>query len=145
MKRTILLFSLILFVAAFGKAQENSEAKNAEIKFEKKVHDYGKVYKNRDGTCSFKFKNTGSAPLVVTSVRSSCGCTVPEKPDKPIKPGNTSRIKVNYDTRRVGPINRQITVHTNANEYRTVVLKIEGKVLSQSKENAPEKSDSDID
>ena len=144
MKRTILLISLVFIFAGFSIAQDGtSDAKYAKIKFEKKVHNYGKIYKNGDGNCSFEFKNVGDAPLVLTSVRSSCGCTVPKWPRKPIMPGKKADIKVTYDTRRRGVINKQITVRSNA-KNGTVVLKIRGQVINPPKKHSPEKNHSDI-
>jgi hypothetical protein len=144
MKRTILLINLVFIFAGFSMAQNgNSDAKYAKIKFDKKVHNYGKIYKSGDGNCSFEFKNVGDAPLVLTSVRSSCGCTVPKWPRKPVMPGKTAKIKVTYDTRRLGVINKQITVRSNA-KNGTVVLKIRGQVINPPKQNSPEKTHSDI-
>lgn len=143
MKRSILLISILFLFAGFATAQQNSDAKYAKIKFEKKTHKYGKIPQNSDGSCSFEFKNVGDAPLVLTAVRSSCGCTVAKWPRDPVMPGKTDKIKVNYDTRRRGVINKQITVRSNA-KNGTVVLKIRGQVIKQPKKNPPEKNHSDI-
>ena len=81
---------------------------------------------------TFSFKNTGNAPLIVSDVKSSCGCTVPKKPTAPIMPGETGEIEVKYDTNRVNPIRKTITVTSNA-ETQTVALKIKGTVIDSSK------------
>lgn len=141
MKRVILLAILILSYSGIIRSQDEKE--DAKIKFDTEVYDYGTIYQKGDGTCQFKFTNTGDKPLTLTNVRASCGCTVPKWPREPIMPGDTSKIKVTYDTRRLGPINKQIIVHSNA-KNGTVVLKIKGKVIRQSKE-APKKEKSDID
>jgi hypothetical protein len=67
---------------------------------------------------------------VIEDVKSSCGCTVPEKPTGPIAPGESSTIKVKYDTNRVGPIRKTITVYSNA-ENKVTPLKIKGEVLAE--------------
>mgnify|MGYP002063185881 CR=1 FL=1 len=66
------------------------------------------------GVRIFKFKNTGNAPLIVSDVKSSCGCTIPKKPKDPIMPGESGEIEVKYDTKRVAPIRKTVTVISNA-------------------------------
>jgi len=106
----------------------NAQEKVAKIEFKTDVIDYGIVEKGADGVRVFEFTNTGNAPLIISKVNSSCGCTVPKKPDGPIQPGETGEIQVKYDTNRVGPIAKAITVISNA-DTPTKVLKIKGKVL----------------
>ena len=79
------------------------------------------------GVRVFEFTNTGNAPLVISKVSSSCGCTIPKKPEAPIQPGETGEIQVKYDTNRVGPIRKAITVISNA-DTPTIILKIKGNV-----------------
>jgi len=74
--------------------------------------------------------------LVITNVTSSCGCTIPKKPDGPIKPGASGKIEVKYDTNRPGPIRKTVTVYSNAEEP-TKALKIKGRVL----DDEPPKTD----
>ncbi|WP_203296717.1 DUF1573 domain-containing protein [Luteirhabdus pelagi] len=107
-------------------------AANAQAKFEFKTEtiDYGEISKGSDGVRSFEFTNVGDEPLVITDVKSSCGCTVPEKPDGPIAVGETGVIKVKYDTKRVGPIRKTITVYSNADEP-VKALKIKGTILAE--------------
>jgi hypothetical protein len=119
MKKVLLTFG-VTFLMAFAVLAQNAENqpavnKNAPvINFDKTTHDYGTVVKGGDGTCEFKFKNTGVEPLILSNVTSSCGCTVPEWPREPVLKGKTNVIKVKYDTNRVGPINKTITVVSNA-------------------------------
>lgn len=98
------------------------------IKFEKEVIDYGKIAHNADGVRFFKFKNVGSAPLVIESVKGSCGCTVPTKPEEPIMPGKSGEIKVKYATDRVGRFTKTVTIVSNATE-KPKVVRIKGEVL----------------
>lgn len=111
-----------------NKAGENTSITGPDIKFEKMVHDYGTIQKGSDGSCEFVFKNTGKEPLVLSNVKSSCGCTVPTWPKEPILAGNSGVIKVVYDTKRVGAINKSIFVNSNANEG-VIQLKIKGQVV----------------
>jgi hypothetical protein len=105
----------------------------AEISFESDVVDYGTIEKGDDGVREFKFTNTGSSPLFITQVRSSCGCTIPKKPTDSIMPGVEEVIEVKYDTNRVGPIRKTITVSSNA-VTPVVALQIKGTVEEPDEE-----------
>ncbi len=116
---------LVLFVGLMGFSLTAQKAPKIEFKAE--TVDYGTIEKGSDGVRVFEFTNTGDAPLIVSKVSSSCGCTIPKKPEDPILPGKTGEIKVKYDTNRVGPIRKAITVISNA-DTPTKVLKIKGEV-----------------
>lgn len=126
-------------------AQESNENPNAPtIDFETEVVDYGTVEKGGDGVREFKFTNNGKEPLIITSARGSCGCTVPSWPKEPIAPGETAVIKVKYDTQRVGPINKSVTVNSNA-KTPVKVLRIKGQVVKPEKvKTTPEKEKSSM-
>ncbi len=102
----------------------------ATITFDSLVVDYGTINKGDDGIRQFKFTNTGTADLQITQVRSSCGCTIPKKPSGAIAPGASDVIEVKYDTQRVGPIRKTITVASNASNGM-VALKIKGEVQEE--------------
>ncbi len=109
-----------------------------EFKFEKETIDYGKIEKGSNGERTFVFTNIGDAPLIIKNIQSTCGCTVPKKPEKPIMPGEKGEIKVSYDTKRVGGFSKSITIFSNAKNARKVI-KIKGfinKELSLKKEKS---------
>lgn len=133
---------LILFVGLLSLGIYAQE-KVAKIEFETDVIDYGTIEKGSDGVRVFTFTNTGNAPLIISNVKSTCGCTVPKKPDGPIMPGETGEISVKYDTNRVNPIRKTITVTSNA-DTPTIALKIKGLVVDSSKENPLEKKDKSV-
>jgi hypothetical protein len=122
--------------------QEEPKSNAAEIEFVKTVHDYGTIYKNDDGVCYFEFRNIGKADLLLTNVSSSCGCTVPQWPKEPIAPGQSEKIKVSYNTSRIGGINKNVFVDWNGGER--VTLNIKGNVIEQPKEILPENKTSPI-
>ena len=138
--------ALILFVGLIGfsiNAQEavkvdksvKTEAKvdpNAPVfEFERKIVDYGAIEKGSEGIYDFKFKNIGKSPLIISNVKGSCGCTVPSAPKEPIMPGQSGVIKVKYDTNRVGPISKTITITSNASEPKKVI-RVKGLVKKES-------------
>ena len=140
MKNAILSFALLIFSAysAIGQTEaiqvENPNA--PEIIFETEVINYGNIEKGADGVREFKFTNTGKSPLIISNARGSCGCTVPTWPKEPIKPGENGVIKVKYDTNRPGPINKSVTITSNA-KTPTKVLRIKGNV--EVPQTSPEK------
>ena len=121
MKKAILLVFVGLLALSVS-AQET-----AQIEFKAETLDYGVIEKGSDGVRVFEFTNTGTAPLIISKVSSSCGCTIPKKPEDPILPGDSGEIQVKYDTNRVGPIRKAVTVISNA-ATPTKVLKIKGEV-----------------
>ena len=126
MKVTKFFIAILLFFSYSVFSQ-------AEITFESEVIDYGTIKKGDDGVREFKFTNTGSSPLYITQVRSSCGCTIPKKPTDSIMPGVEEVIEVKYDTNRVGPIRKTITVSSNA-VTPVVALQIKGTVEEPEEE-----------
>ncbi len=95
------------------------------------TYDFGKVVDGEKVTYNYRFKNTGAKPLIISSATASCGCTVPEKPEEPIKPGETGILKVVFNTQgRVGPTHKTITVITNA--YPAFpILQLTGEVVKK--------------
>ncbi len=126
MKKTVLM----LFVGLISLGIYAQDTAAAKIEFKSETIDYGEIEKGSDGVRVFEFTNTGSIPLVISNVKSSCGCTIPKKPEGPILPGKTGQIEVKYDTKRVGPIRKAITVTSNA-DTPTKVLKIKGTVKGE--------------
>ena len=120
---------MLLFVASANiNAQEVTVETGPKIEFEKEVHDYGTIQQYGNGTYEFKFTNTGNEPLMISNAKGSCGCTVPEWPRQPIAPGESAVIKVKYDTKRVGPFGKSVTIQSNAVNSPSKVIRIKGKV-----------------
>ena len=110
----------------------------AKMSFEEEVFDFGTVKEGDVVEHTYKFTNTGKVPLVISSARSSCGCTVPEKPDRPIAPGASDVIKVKFRTQ--GKPNKQekpviITANTYPKETK-VYLRGFVEPVSKDKQTA---------
>ena len=108
-----------------------AQQSSPKIEFEATTIDYGTIERGSDGERIFSFINNGNADLVITNVKSSCGCTIPKKPEGPIAPGESSQIVVRYDTKRVGPFRKTITVSTNQETNPIIALKLKGTVLPE--------------
>ncbi len=139
MKKTLLIIFIVSLFTGIATAQSKEKKTNwrdsrkaPEITFKEKVHDYGTIEKGANGIYEFEFKNTGKEPLIIKTVRSSCGCTIPTYPQYPIKKKKTAKIKVKYDTNRMGAFSKNITVYSNA-KNDPIVLKIKGKVVNKKR------------
>lgn len=122
--RTIITILVFVFTAAITNAQE--------FKFENELINYGKVTQGSNGVRVFEFTNIGDAPLIIKEIKSSCGCAIPKKPERPIMPGEKSQISVSYDTNRPGSFSKAITIFSNAKKERKS-LKIKGYVMLNKK------------
>lgn len=134
------LFTLTLaLVATLGmnKAAAQDVQSGPKIEFAKETHDYGNLKNGGNGTCTFEFTNTGNAPLIIADAKGSCGCTVPQWPKEPIAPGAKGVITVKYDTKKVGPISKSVTITSNAVNEPTKVLRIKGNVAPPAEGASP--------
>ena len=105
---------------------------DSKIKFEELNYDFGTINeKDGDVTTIFKFKNEGDSPLIITNAQASCGCTSPVYSKKPIRPGETSEIKVTYHAKgRPGPFDKSVYVYSNDKQHERVMLTITGNVIN---------------
>ena len=126
-----LLFIGLLLITTVNYAQDAAPANAGVLSFETEEIDYGTIQQNASGERTFKFKNTGKSPIVITNVQTSCGCTVPEYAKTPVLAGQSSEIKVKYDTNRLGVFKKTITVVSNASEP-SKVIRIKGEVIQKT-------------
>lgn len=97
------------------------------------IFNFGKISDGEMVEYSYRFRNTGAKPLIIANAIASCGCTVPEKPEEPVKPGETGFLKVVFNSKgRVGQVHKEITVTSNA-KPSFPALQLVGEVESSSK------------
>lgn len=84
-----------------------------EFKFEKETHDFGTIPFNKPASYEFAFTNAGDAPVIISEVAPSCGCSVADFSKAPIKPGDSGKIKVTYNAATKGPFTKSFTVKSN--------------------------------
>lgn len=100
-----------------------------EIKFAEEVFDFGKITEGEKVSHSFSFKNTGKKNLIISGASGSCGCTVPEWPKQPIKPGEEGHINVVFSSEgKSGMQEKTVTVVTNC-EPATRVIRIKTEII----------------
>ena len=125
----ICLFATMAFMAnAQNVEQDNTPEHGAKIRFEEMEHQYGTIQKGGNGDCEFTFWNDGDEPLILQTVKASCGCTTPKYTQKPVMPGEKGVIGVHYNTNNVGGFSKTVTVTSNAVNNQRVVLRIKGTV-----------------
>ena len=138
-KYTIGVLLCLLFVGIHtSKAQinlssgsENEMFSNApDFKWESASHDFGKISQGVPVSVTFKFTNTGKAPLVISQAKGSCECTKAEFSTGPIPPGKTGWVKAIYDASKPGTFNRNVTITANT-DGGPVHLQIKGEVLAK--------------
>ena len=115
-------------------AYVSAQVAGPQIDFERTEHDYGEIEQGGNGKTEFSFTNTGTEPLIISKAKGSCGCTVPTWPKEPIAPGAKATIEVKYDTKRVGPISKSVTITSNSVDNSTALLKIKGSVKAKPTE-----------
>jgi hypothetical protein len=134
MKKIVSILALAFFTVGVVLAQKGPIAKFSQTEI-----NYGTIEKSSNPLRVFEFKNTGNEPLIIKNAKGSCGCTVPTYPKEPIMPGKSSKIEVRYDTERVGPFTKSITLTTNeANETRVLIIKGEVKSKKDDVKTASE-------
>ena len=128
MKKIVLFASALVFGIA---AMAQTSTKNDDVvKFNTEKHDFGKIKQGTPVVYFFEIKNTSDKPIVVENASASCGCTIPEKPEKPINPGETGKLKVQYSAAAVGPFTKDIYIKLAGIEQPKTVH-ITGEVLAK--------------
>lgn len=121
-------FPILLF--AQPRSEIRIDANTPKIVFNKTVHDFGELIQYSAASCQFKFYNKGKAPLILNEISVTCGCTVPSWSRKPVMPGDSGVIVVNYLTDETGVIDKMVTVFSNATKM-PVTLELNGKVIKK--------------
>jgi len=136
----IILGSLIFTLNTQGQdfikeEKATIETPASKASFDKTNHNFGELVQGNPATATFKMKNDGTEPLMITAVSTSCGCTAPVFPKEPLKPGKSGEIKLTYDAKTPGFFKKSAQVKTQDGKIHT--LYIEGEV----KKAVPEKSE----
>jgi len=139
MKTKRILSVLFVLLVCFGisSAQLNKEKRQIDFKktevagnqisWAKKIHDFGEIEFSKPAVANFELKNNGKSPVIITSVKSSCGCTVANYSRDPILPGKTAKLSAVYNAKTKGTFTKSVYVKTNVSN-NTSVLKIKGQV-----------------
>lgn len=129
MRKTIILF-VTAIVSALGLMSFTGEPANATsaVVWKTEVVDAGEIPQGTPKAIEFEFTNNGSAPLIITSAKGSCGCTIADYPKEPIAPGKTAKVTATYNAAAKGPFTKTVTVTTSESETPKV-LTLKGTVI----------------
>lgn len=116
MRKLVLSMVMMLFVvAAYAQAAKNTVVEGPQITFQETEYNFGDIKQGEKVEHVFSFKNTGTAPLVLSNVLTTCGCTASEWPKEPIAPGKAGQIKVTFNSAgKMGVQNKVVTIVSNA-------------------------------
>ncbi len=138
MKIKFLIFSCFLVISVAKTYGQGV------LKFTKDTHDFGTIVEGKVASYDFQFKNEGNAPIIISNVAASCGCTTPYWTHEPVLPGKTGKITASYNSAgRPGPFTKTITVTSNATEA-SLILTINGNVNPKPTATAAELAKSPV-
>jgi hypothetical protein len=135
-----MLFSLLL--------TRNTLPDGPNIKFDKMIFDFGTIHEGDVKNCTFRFTNTGNAPLLIIDVEKPCGCTIPSWTKAPVMPGQSGEIDVIYNSKeRPGVFRKTLSVKTNIPAYKDnpPILMIKGNALTPKEVKAQNKAQKEKD
>ena len=102
--------------------RDNTSSKIPVMTFDKKVHDFGTIQNGTPVETVFSYTNTGDSPLVITDIKSTCGCTVPKDWSRePLSPGESSQFTVKFDGKGVNKTSKTVTITANTQTGRETV------------------------
>lgn len=135
MKTTIaFIFGTFMVYCAWAQEATSEVVTGPSITFEEVAHEFGDIYQGDVVEHVFAFENTGTEPLIITNVQTTCGCTAPSWPRDPIAPGQTNEIKVRFNSAgKMGRQNKVITIISNATASSSQI-KIVTNVLAKETE-----------
>lgn len=129
MKKYLAIFTLITAIISFNFSGVEKDIRSAVMSWSMTEYDFGKIEQNKPVTAEFKFQNTGNTPLMVVSVKGSCGCTVAQYTKGEIMPGQFGEVTATYNAAKVGVFNKTVTVNANTGEG-PIILRVKGEVVN---------------
>ena len=137
MKRLSMIILMLAFGLQYVVAQDQPETKVVDpIQWTETIHDFGQIILKKPAKATFTFTNSSEAPVVITNVRSSCGCTVANYTKEPVRPGENGEVSATYNAARVGRFTKTVTVTVDAVKT-PIILKIKGEVVEKPAEETP--------
>ena len=161
MMKNLIILGLLSFMtnitfgqAKIGKFQKVETTKViTKVEFNDPVFEFGEIIDGEKIKNVFTFTNTGKEPLIISSAKGSCGCTVPMWPKEPIRPGETAELLVEFNSKGKGKVggslqSKRVTITTNtdpANHYLTIKGKVTKLETEETKSSIPKITHSDVD
>jgi len=124
------LYAQELVTPVRANTQPSLAVDNAIFNWSETSFDFGKIKQNIPATHEFTFVNKGNAPLVISSVQASCGCTVAEYSKEPVAPGQRGFVKATYNAAKAGVFTKTVTINSNTDQS-VITLTIKGEVVGE--------------
>lgn len=128
MKKYLAILTMTTALISFNFIMNDNGPRGAVMSWSVTEYDFGKIELNKPVTAEFKFQNTGNTPLMVVSVKGSCGCTVSQYTKGEIMPGEFGEVTATYNAAKVGQFNKTVTVTANTGDG-PIVLRVKGEVV----------------
>jgi hypothetical protein len=119
-----------MFCPVFKVSGQDTAKPSSGILWTETTLDFGKIEQGKPVNAEFEFKNPSMVPLIISSVRPTCGCTIADYPKEPVQPGKSGKISVTFNAASSGFFQKSIVVSTNATEGN-VSLIIKGEVIAK--------------
>ena len=133
MKKQMILLASVAFIttvfAATSVVGKIAELTGPLFTWESTAHNFGEIEQGKPVEHLFNFTNKGDVPLIISSVKASCGCTVANYTKEPIAPGKTGFVSARYNAAKVGTFNKTVTVMANTGDD-AIMLKLSGSVVT---------------
>jgi hypothetical protein len=124
------LLIIFMFCPVFKANGQDAAKPSSGIAWTETTLDFGKIEQGKPVNAEFEFKNPSMVPLIISSVRPTCGCTIADYPKEPVQPGKSGKISVTFNAASSGFFQKSIIVSTNATEGN-VSLIIKGEVIAR--------------
>lgn len=130
---SVFLVSSVLILASlsFSVSAQDAAKPSSGIEWTSTTIDFGKIEQGKPVSAEFEFKNPTMVPLLISSVRPTCGCTIADYPKEPILPGKSGKIAITYNAAAGGAFTKAIVVTSNATEGNTSLI-IKGEVVAKN-------------
>ncbi|WP_420582588.1 DUF1573 domain-containing protein [Reichenbachiella sp.] len=129
MKKYLVFLTLAVAIVSLNFTTTDKPTVGAVMSWSLTEYDFGQILQNKPVTADFKFQNTGSTPLMIVSVKGSCGCTVAAYTKGEILPGQFGEVTATYNAAKIGAFNKTVTVNANTGTG-PITLSIKGEVVN---------------
>ncbi len=123
-------FWFVLMISVLSVSYSYAQFQIPKFNWNKITHDFGEVTHKDPVNHEFEFTNSGHAPLIISNVEGSCGCTVTEYTKEPIMPGKKGMVKTTFDAAALGKFHKTIKITANV-EGGPEYLYIQGTVINE--------------
>src|SRR5512133_708453 len=127
---SFLFISMMMLGMSVSMKAQDAAKPAASISWKTTTIDLGQITKGKPVSVDFEFTNPSMVPLIINSVRPTCGCTVADYTKEPVAPNKTGKITLTYNAASTGPFTKSTIVNANTAEGN-MTLVIKGEVVEK--------------